>query len=178
LTYIAEPLTRYQLRTLANRLRENFGLKENLFFPVIICLEHIMPRYFEGFSYEIVLSNELTPERHAETDIINRIIRIREDIYYGAIDEKNIFFGRDRMTIMHEISHYLLIVCYGVKLYRNFKKESVITYKDPEWQAKALAGEIMCPHYLIKNLTENEVALQCGVSKEAASLNLKISKKD
>lgn len=76
------------------------------------------------------------------------------------------------MTVMHEIAHYLLLVICGVKFERNFENTDVITYKDPEWQAKALAGEIMCPHELIKALSADEIAEKCGVSLLAARYNL------
>ena len=71
---------------------------------------------------------------------------------------------------MHEIAHYLLIVVCGVKFARSFADEQVKTYEDPEWQAKALAGEIMCDAKLIRYMSPTEIMSECGVSWTAANL--------
>ena len=47
-------------------------------------------------------------------------------------------------------------------------------YKDPEWQAKALAGELMMPRNLIKNYTIEQIAQKCGVSIEGAKVHYKL----
>lgn len=166
--YMAAPLSRVDLRRIAFRFRKDLSLENTLRFPVMLFLEHVMPLCFEGFHYEIVEKKELSPHIHAETDIVNRIIRIREDVYDGAVRGK----GRDRMTIMHEIAHYLLLVQRGIKFQRVFNAQAVKKYRDPEWQAKALAGEIMCPAHLIRQLSPEQVAERCGVSLDAARFNL------
>lgn len=170
--YVAQPLKRLQLRDLAGQLRELLGLENALYFPVMPVLEHAMPLLFEGFYYEIVPVEDFPPEKHADTDVANRCIRIREDIYYRADKGE----GRDRMTIVHEIAHYILLVVCGVKFNRAFGDEPVLTYMDPEWQAKALAGEIMCPVHLIRDLSADQVAEGCGVSYDAAQYNLRVGK--
>lgn len=168
MNYIAEPIQRAELRSLAKLVRKILQIEDRMYIPVISILENIMPLLFTNFSYEYVPKEEFPNKKHAETDIVNHIIRIREDVYYGAIRGN----GRDRMTIMHEISHYILLVICGMKFERNFGNADVITYKDPEWQAKALAGEIMCPHELIQTLSPKEISEQCGVSISAARYNL------
>lgn len=167
MNYIAEPIQREELRSLAKEIRKIFSVENKLYIPVITILENVMPILFPRVSYEYVSKEEFTNNKHAETDVVNHIIRIREDVYYGAVNGN----GRDRMTIMHEIAHYILLVICGVKFERNFEKK-VITYQDPEWQAKALAGEIMCPHDKIKHLSADEIAQKCGVSLPAAKYNL------
>ncbi len=113
-----------------------------------------MPLLFPNFSYEYVPKEEFPENKHGETDIVNHIVRIREDVYNGTINGN----GRDRMTIMHEIAHYILLVICGIKFERNFENNAVLTYQDPEWQAKALAGEIMCPHDMIQGFSAYEIA--------------------
>lgn len=167
--YVAEPLSRNTLRGFALRLREIFGLHHELYFPVMPFLEHVMPSICEGFHYEIVPEEYFSEKRHAETDIVNRVIRIREDVYLGAAEGK----GQHRMTVMHEIAHYLLLVLCGVKFSRVFGEAPAEAYKDPEWQAKALAGEFMCPAHQIRELTVSQIMRECGVSHSAAAFNLK-----
>ncbi len=169
--YVAEPVSRNKLREFALRLREFFGLQDELYFPVMPFLEHVMPSICEGFHYEIVAACDLPAERHAEIDVANRVIRIREDVYEGAADGN----GQHRMTVMHEIAHYLLLVLCGVKFSRAFGEVPAEAYRDPEWQAKALAGEIMCPANHIRQLTVVQIMRECGVSRGAAEFNLKKS---
>lgn len=166
--YISEPMQRKTLREFAKIIRKKMCVEDIIYLPVVTILENIMPLLFPGFTYDIVRKSELPDNRHAETDVVNKIVKIREDVYLGAINGN----GRDRMTIMHEIAHYILIVVYGVKFARNFGGKDIRAYKSPEWQAKALAGEIMCPHNIIKSLSVEKVAKKCGVSISAAKYNL------
>ena len=168
MTYIAEPIQRTELRSLAKVIRKILQVEDSLYIPVITILENVMPLLFPHFSYEYVPKENFSDKKHGETDIVNHIVRIREDVYYGAIDGN----GRDRMTIMHEIAHYILLVICGVKFERNFENKFILTCRDPEWQAKALAGEIMCPHDLIQGFSAYEVSEKFGVSFEAAKYNL------
>ena len=168
MNYIAEPIQRTTIREVAKEMRRIFFVEDVVYLPVIQILEYAMPLLFPNFCYDIVPKSEFPDNRHAETDIANHVIKIREDIYYGAIKGN----GRDRMTIMHEISHYILLVVCGVKFSRNFDGKQVAAYQNPEWQAKALAGEIMCPHDMIKSLSADEIAKICGVSTAAAEYNL------
>lgn len=170
--YIAQPLQRTQLREISNHIRKTLGLGNVAYFPVLPFLEGVMPVLFPDFQIEIVPKEEFPPNRHADTDVANHIISIREDIYEGAAAG----VGRDRMTIVHEISHYILMVVCGVKFTRVFDDAPVKAYCDPEWQAKELAGELMCPNHLIRSMSVDEIVLQCGVSRPAARYNLKIAK--
>ncbi len=95
-------------------------------------------------------------------------LRNRQSVYDGACAGN----GRDRMTIIHEIAHYLLLCVNGLKLQRNFSNNAVKAYCDPEWQAKCLTAEIMIPANIVKNMTVDEVVQYCGVSFEAASYQL------
>lgn len=168
MTYVAEPLSRKQLRRVALQIRKIIGFENNPRFPVISFLENVMPILFPDFYYEIVLESELGANRHGDTDVANNCIRIREDVYNGALAG----CGCDRMTIAHEISHYILLVVCGVKFARIFEETEVPTYCDPEWQVKALAGELMCAAHLIVNMTPSQIKTECGVSLDAAEYQL------
>lgn len=167
---IAEPIQRIKLRALANMLREHSGHKDELYFPIISFVEHKMPRLFPDFNLEIIRKIDFPSDIHGYTAIDERAIRIREDIYHGAI----LGGGRDRMTIAHEVGHYVLLVAKGYKFYRNFEETQVEAFRDPEWQAKALAGELLCPYNLIGNMTPQQIALACGVSNEAAQYHFEL----
>lgn len=159
--YSVEGKTRQQLRDLAALLRNILQLDGVLYFPIVELLE-ILPEYFPGFSYEIVSDDELPAGNHAETDVMNWRISIKETVYNRACAGE----GRDRMTIAHEIAHFITLCVCGFKLARSFNKPKA--FEDPEWQAKCFAGELMIPKHLIGDMTPKQVASACGVSYDAA----------
>jgi len=167
MTLIAEPIKRVTLRALALKIRELSDNSDELYFQIVRFMEHKMPLLFPGFHHEIMPMDYFPSNIHAETDIEKRVIRIREDVYNGAICR----VGRDRMTIAHEVGHYILLVAKGLKLYRSFAGAKIEAFRDPEWQAKAFAGELLCPFNLIKGMAPPQIALACGVSEDAARLH-------
>ena len=170
MTVIAEPTQRITLRAIAYKIRELSGDTDKLFFPIVPFIEHKMPHFFSGFHLEIMPNDYFPPNIHGETAIEERVIRIREDIYHRAIRG----FGRDRMTLAHEVGHYILLVAKGLKLYRSFKETDIEAFRDPEWQAKALAGELLCPFHLIKGMAVPQIASACGVSDIAAQYHFNL----
>ena len=171
--YSAMALSRNDIRQLATFIRKVFGYLDVWWRPVELLLDQ-MVQEFDEFSYEIVPDDEWDDTSvHADTDILGHTIRIRESIYINACEGS----GRDRMTIAHEISHYILICVVGVKLCSCRDKRSVLPYNDPEWQAKCLAGELLIPVYKIKSLkgtpSVSRIAALCGVSYDAAAYQLK-----
>ena len=170
--YYAQAVSREELRQLAYVIRNRFCYLDDWKVPVDRMLDQMCDT-FEDFSYEVVPDEEWEDRTsHAETDIIEGTIRIRESIYIRACDGH----GRDRMTIAHEIAHYILICVMGVKLCSR-KGKVLLCYNDPEWQAKCLAGELLIPYYKLKELHEIPSAAviqeRCGVSPEAAEYQLK-----
>jgi len=164
MTVIAEPIQRVRLRALATKLRELSKYSSELYFPIVKFVELKMPLLFPDFHLQVMENTYFPPNIHGETVVEERVIRIREDIYLGAIRG----VGRDRMTLAHEAGHYVLLVAKGFKFYRSFEGEKPEAFRDPEWQAKALAGELLCPFHLIRGMTASEIASVCGVSEQAA----------
>lgn len=162
--YVVEAKSRKNLRDLAYTLRKHLGLENVLYFPIVEVLD-VLPEFFDNFSYEIVEDHELPSGTHADTDITTGHIRIKESVYNRACDGE----GRDRMTIAHEIGHYFTLCFCGFKLQRNYDPDiKVPPYKSPEWQAKCFAGELMVPAHLVTNMSPSTIAIECGVSLDAA----------
>ena len=161
--YMAQPCSRLDLRRLAMDIRYKLGLEKELFFPIVQFLE-LMSEIFPKFYFEVVEDYILPRGVHADTNIENHLIRIKQSVYDGACADN----GRDRMTIAHEIGHYLLLCVWGFRIQRNFMGTSIPTYQDPEWQAKCFAGELLIPAHLVKGMDPIEISDLCGVSLSAA----------
>lgn len=161
--YEVEPKSRYEIRRLTHQLRIKLQLFQELYFPIVELLD-VLDEMYDDFSYEIVEDKELDKTIHADTDVRTGHIRIKESVYNGACDGN----GRDRMTIAHEIGHYILLCVYGFKFHRKFSSENTPAYKSPEWQAKCFAGELLMNNRLIQNFTIEEIVEKCGVSSKAA----------
>ncbi|MCL1998860.1 MAG: ImmA/IrrE family metallo-endopeptidase [Turicibacter sp.] len=166
-SYMAEPKSHQELRHYATQIRCKFNLEKELFFPIVEFLE-IMVNFSPNFCYDIFEDNEMAENIHADTDVVNHCIRIKRSVYEGACNGN----GRDRMTIAHEIGHYLMISISGFKLQRSFGA-TLKPYEDPEWQAKCFAGELLVPAHLISGMDEHEIAIKCGVSLSAACVQKK-----
>lgn len=166
--FCCDPLSRKEIRSIANNVRRRFGISFDEPFPVVEFLE-MLPEIFEknAVEYEIVENNKLPQNVHAEYDVYEKKIRVKEFVYDGACAGN----GRDLMTILHEIAHFLLLSVMGVKFYRTFDRK-VQPYNDPEWQAKCLAGELMMPVNEIRGMTPKEVSKKYKVSLPAAQYQL------
>lgn len=157
------PLSRDKIRNMANCIREILGCSDKPWFPIVEIFEKVMVKIDPEFDWEIVRFEDM-PDRHAETRPEENKIYIREDIYEGACDGN----GRDRMTIAHEIAHYLLHRHQKPSYARAFDDNKLPPYRSAEWQAKAFAGELLVSKKLCKDMTEIEIADKCGVSFDAA----------
>ncbi len=166
--YIVEAKSRSDLRELADIVREKLGLRDALWVPVVELLD-ILSELLDDFSYEVVPDDEMEANIHAETDITTGHITIKESVYDRACEGK----GRDRMTIAHEIGHYFTLCFCGFKLQRCFDNEPIPAYKDPEWQAKCFAGELMMGHNVISEMSLRDIYKSCGVSLKAAKYQFK-----
>lgn len=166
---MADPLSRATLRQYALHIRKLTGYESELYYPILHLLESLPALFGDDIiSYVILPDDEFIKNIHAEYDLYENCIKIRESIYDGAYTGN----GRDRMTIAHEISHFLLLKANHVRFYHS-SNEKIKSYQDPEWQAKCLAGELLIPEPLVKKMNVLEVSKHCGVSFSAAKYQLK-----
>lgn len=161
--YMVEPKSRMEMRDLANAFRKALRLENTIYVPIVELLD-VLCLTLEGFNYEIVPDDTFPPNIHADTNIRTGLIRIKQSVYDGAVDGD----GCNRMTIAHEIGHFLMLCSFGFQLQRNFDNEEIPAYMDPEWQAKCFAGEFMISRDLTIGMSSSEIIAACGVSKRAA----------
>lgn len=163
--YRAQPLARKDIRAYAKKLRKLLRMSDVVYFDIVRVAEVFFPMMFgDKYSFEILPREEMG-HNHGLTNPETGKIMIREDIYDGACKGE----GRDRLTIAHELGHFLLHNGITLGLARVGENEKVPTYCNPEWQATAFAGELLMDADLIRDMSVSEVAIRCGVSMDAAS---------
>ena len=170
--YCIEPKSRKDLRAVALRIREAFGLRDCVYFPIVDFMEHMMPKMFDNYNFEIIEDDELPPNQDAVTVIENGFgtVRIKQSVYDGACDGN----GQHRMTIAHEVvGHFIPMCVLGFEFYRSYGEEEIEAYRDPEWHAKCIAGEFMMAAHLVKEYKPKQLIEKCGVSKSAAQYQRK-----
>lgn len=167
---ITKPKSRENLNNLTKQIRKQLGIgSEQLYVDILYCLEILIPLIDSDFHYEVIeetldeMPNEAfySPEKNC--------ISIRSDVYDKARDED----GRARFTIAHEIAHYFLFKKLGIPYFEKWEK--VMNYSDaklhsidPEWQADVVGSYLLCGSEGIKNLSKEDIAFSCGVTKAAA----------
>lgn len=167
-SYKANAISRNDIRRYIRVLKKKVGLENELYFPVVQFLENVLPILIPDFQLEIIPVEEMG-NKHGETYPSKSLIRIREDVYLRAIAGE----GRDRLTIAHEIGHLFMHEDDSIALCRLAPNEKLKAYEDPEWQADAFGGELPASSYLIKDMNEYTVSRKCGVTMQAAKVQLK-----
>ena len=177
--YKTKAISRDEIRNIAKVIRKLFKCRNKYYFDVIKAFE-LLPVMFKNVFTEIVLDDD--PELgSAPSSIIpdmngNYIIKIKDSIYDGAHHRK---IGGYRNHIMHEICHFFLFMLgytpHFDRVYKNFELKN---YESIEWQAKALAGEILIPYENTIGLTEKEIIRKCKVSIEAAKKRVSLDNKE
>lgn len=158
---------RKKIHKYVRKIKEYFKFEKKLCFPVLDFVENVLPNFYENYSFEIV-DTDVLGNKHGETYPDLNLIQIRSDVYIRAING----YGRDRMTIAHEIGHLLLHKGLNIQ---NIDINSNDFTAYSEWEANVFAGELLASSYLIKNMTVEEISQKCMISKEAAAIQLKYS---
>lgn len=165
----ATPLSNAVICNIVKQFRSILGIKDNAPIDILSVLELAMPLLDTEFNYSIREKKDMEVDAHAYTDHENSEIVILDEIYCLAVEGR----GRDRLTIAHEIGHYLLHNKQMCIFTRAFEGEKIKTYEDPEWQANAFAGELLCPAEATKNLSIEEIVVRYKISADAARIQKK-----
>ncbi|MFR0599759.1 ImmA/IrrE family metallo-endopeptidase [Lactobacillus equicursoris] len=159
--YEGEAKSRVQIRQEANELKKLLGISSSqLYIDVTRVLEEVCSYY--GYDYDILEDSFFEPGEHAKTDTLNHIIKLKESVYYGAVNNN----GIDRFTIAHEIYHLLKHQPHELVLYT--KDYDMPIYCNPEWQAECFGAELLMPYMKIKDMTIEQIIDECEVTPSAA----------
>lgn len=155
------PLSLKQIRKRCELIRTIFDIPLNAPVDIVKVFEYILTQI--GVEFEIVPKHEMGT-KHGETIPSENRIRIREDVYERACNG----YGRDRLTMAHELGHLLLHRAETITFAR--EDGDIPPYKDPEWQAIAFAGELLAPYEYIKDMSVIDIASHYGITEKAASI--------
>lgn len=151
---------------LASRVRAQFGLSDQLRFPIMDLLERILDQELSWLRLEIETKQQMN-EAEGYTCPNGTFIRLREDVYNGAWSGN----GRDRFTAAHELGHFAMHT--GTPLARATRQDDVPSYRLAEPQANQFAAELLMPvEWVRRSDSGQELAARFGVSHEAACRRL------
>jgi len=158
------PLSKVKIREFATSLRHHLGLDRRSDFPIIEVLEFALPQLIDGFVLEVG-SHEEMGHNHGLTYPNKAIIKLREDVYDGAVEG----VGRDRFTASHELGHMMLHT--NVSMARSSGPVGHRIFEDSEWQADRLAAELLMPvDAVLACRSVDEVVETFRVSRPAAEI--------
>lgn len=170
--YAVPPLSRSDIRYLAKALRRAFRINGTN-VDIVRLVENRLYELLGPYKYSFEIgSEEEMGINHGLTIPERNSIMIREDVYEGACRGN----GRDRFTLAHELGHFLMHKDCLVGLARVGTGEKLPAYRDSEWQANAFAGEFLMDSDVIRGMSAEEIAEQCGVSLDAARTQLRAQK--
>lgn len=168
--------SRQELRSLAKRFRKDLDYTQDEPFDPVNALD-LFCYIYPQVHYEVVEDYELpnnVPSCCVTSVFCEYLIQIKESVYQGARIYKR---GECRMDIVHEMAHaYLCMSGYEPLSLKEYEDCSLSPCESMEWQAKALAGEIMMPYEATKEMSELDIVRIYGVSESAAKLRCKKKK--
>jgi Zn-dependent peptidase ImmA (M78 family) len=154
-----------RLEELVRKFLGRIGLEDQVrpdLMTVIVKIRHVDTR----FKYLRVPDDEL-PTSEAEWDSINMLMRMRESVFCSM----NRGDPRARMTVAHELSHYVL----GHEGILNRKPGistsdiRIASVRHEESEARRMASIILAPEHLVPDpTTAEEIASKFGLSTEAS----------
>lgn len=165
------PLSIVQLRELAGAIRAGSHLPPVEPFPVLYFLEHALPEAILGFDFAVVDELPDGNEACAYPDGCTEhpdgpFIELTTKVY----DHACAGYGRDRLTILHEISHVLLHRKVAVHN-RGPRGAELKAYENSEWQATQLAAELLMPlESFSAHRSLHKFCKAMGVSRKAADI--------
>ena len=175
--YRTKSISRDKLRQYSLVIKKIFKCRNKYFFDVIFAFE-VLPLYLNNVTTEIVSDDDPDLKGAPATTIPdfcgNYSIKVKETVYNKAYYDKN---GGYRMHIMHEICHVILFMLGYLPFFdRAYKNNELKPYESIEWQAKALAGEVLIPYETTRGMTLEQIMKKCKVSKEAAQKRIDLDK--
>lgn len=136
--YKARPLTKNTIKRVAFFIRKQLGIEKGKPFPVIRYIETCLSGLIKNDYTFLIVDDKELKENYAETDVKNKIMRIRESIYDRACLGDEIALK----ILKHELGHYFLHDSVEAIFPKNELEVKLKRTEDPEWQADVFADYI------------------------------------
>ena len=167
-------MSREDARTIAKVFRTLMGYDNFSPFDPVKTLDEL-PDYLPDVDYDVVENDAMPKNVPAACNLEpdgSFVIKIKENVYRGASERQ---VGGYLMDITHEIVHaFLFKIGYTPSVERSFQNNMIPAYLSAEWQAKAVAGEIMIPYEASKRMSVQEIENIFHVSESAARERLSL----
>jgi IrrE N-terminal-like domain len=125
-----------QIAELVRSLTRKHLAISSAYFPIVDVVERLLPIIDPNFCLEIMEKDEMS-DVHGLTIPSQHVIKLRSDVYDGACEGK----GRDRLTVAHELGHYILHD--DLSFPRQTERSEIPAYRSSEWQANCFSGELL-----------------------------------
>lgn len=167
---IAPAHSRREIEQFAMHIKQNLGLQNILYIPILEIAENTLVQIDETYSFEVVENNDLnfSYNEYAKYCPESNTLMIKNDVYIAAYNGD----GRQRFTVAHELGHYFMhrnLIGFS----RVSDKIEIPRYMDPEWQADVFSGAFLINPNCIKKMSTQEISQSCGVSHQAATIAIK-----
>lgn len=162
--FVVPPLSKAKIVDVAQKVRQPFTSIFGLgpYVPMDRVLE-LLPEMLDGFEFQVCDESEMGT-LHGETEPLNRLVRLRRDVYDGMCQGN----GRDRFTAAHELGHLFLHTSTPTFARRSSKDAKI--YCCSEWQADTFASAFLIDEaHLAKCHSIEQVQQMFGVSASAAA---------
>lgn len=159
-------MSRLAVRKMAAATRDLLGFGATPYIPIETLLDHALPTVLEDFLYTVEYRSEMG-ENHGLAQPDDALIRLREDVFVGAVSGK----ARDRFTVCHELGHLILHQRANLVLRRGYGAPQ--KPRHPEWQANTFAAEFLVDFRQSQGCKdEGDIVRRFGVSQKTASIQM------
>lgn len=169
--FTVQPLSRRRIREIADLVRKTFEVA-TAYIDIVRIVERELPKVDKGFFLDVAEKEELG-DAHGLALPTQKVIRLREDVYERACDGQ----GRDRMTVAHELGHYILH--RAPELAEIALTQDIPIFRTPEWQANTFAAELLISHQHVSDcVTPADFVGRFVVTYEAARVQWQVFDKE
>lgn len=143
------------------RFRKHIRCEEP-YFPILEVVEFLLYALDDEYEFLVEDINEMGSD-HGRTYPDQKVISVRLDVYEGACAGR----GRDRMTLAHELGHFLMH--RQLPFNRRVDSKTIPSYRSSEWQANCFGGELLMTASHVHLCKDPQEATELfGVSYQAA----------
>lgn len=155
-----------ELEETVARFLRRIGM-ENVVRPDMMTMIAKIKHNDSSFNYGRVPDDQM-PDAEAQWSSDDRVVRIRESVFKGM--QRGL--PRDRMSVAHELGHYLL----GHKgllnrsINKTIREIAIARVRKQESEARRIAAVLLAPEPLVpEGATAEDIAARFGLSREAAA---------